>query len=100
MSGLCTGWLSSIGFILLSVRIRYRGHYFDTGGSLVAGLMYRTYCIGLDPNLRFRNFFVVFKIKTEKVIKILGYRRAVKKLCPEFEKLVYNFDERVSVKTF
>ena len=44
MSGLCTRGLLSIGYIV-------GGHMasgaFDTGGFLLAGLMYRAYCIGL-----------------------------------------------------
>ena len=44
MSGISTGWLFSIGYIV-------GGHMvsgaFDTGGLLLAGLTYRAYCIGL-----------------------------------------------------
>ena len=43
---------------------------------------------------------VILKTKSKNVIKILGIRRGVKNLCPDFKNLVYNVDEIVSVIEF
>ena len=44
MSGLCTRWLLSIGYTVGGLMA---SGALDTGGFLLAGLMYRAYCIGL-----------------------------------------------------